>query len=123
MKTVKVPAFLHHSNMIMFPSPCIEMRVIMSIYSIFASIIQLQDHSFFYTLTNSIRSPIRTTEFHWVELLSGHIYCALPSIQANCGRISYYTRAPSFIKELNYFLYIGQVVNIYILIVYYIYNS
>ena len=68
-----------------------------------------QDKSCFFVLSNSNESPLETENFLWVELLDGHMYYMLPSIQPNSGRISYYTGPPSFLDDLSSSLYIGEV--------------
>ena len=44
----------------------------------------------------------------WIEVIDGHTYCMLPSIQPHSGRIAYYTREPSFVREFSYNFYIGE---------------
>ena len=60
-------------------------------------------------LSNSHTPPEETKKFMWVELLNDHIYCMLPSVQPNSGRIRYYTSEPEFLTDLSYTLYIGEV--------------
>ena len=53
--------------------------------------------------------PKETNKFMWVELLDDHVYCMLPSIQPDSGRVRYYSSQPDFLPELNFTLYIGEV--------------
>ena len=67
-----------------------------------------QDRTTYYVLSNNRISPIETNSFMWIEVIDGHTYCMLPSIQPHSGRIAYYTREPSFVREFSYNFYIGE---------------
>ena len=46
--------------------------------------------------------PQLTGGTHWLEFLPGHVYCFLPSFDADNGEIRVFDDPPKFLDEFNY---------------------
>ena len=65
-----------------------------------------QDESFVFVLKNNGVEPVPTGGSHWLEFLPNHMYCFLPSYEAEKGQVKVYGYIP---RQLADFLYCMKV--------------
>ena len=57
-----------------------------------------QGRSKFYVLKNNCVLPKATGTAHWLEYLPGHMYCFLPSLEAENGTVKVYSYFPDIVR-------------------------
>ena len=106
-KTVKVPAFEFHWNLVVYPHSIESVSDLLNKHLFISP--NIQDESFFYVLKNNAVKPTPSSGHHWLELLPGYVYCFLPSLHDVSGEVHVYTSMPEYIKDFEYSMQIEQV--------------
>ena len=65
------------------------------VYTIFT----FKDQSFFYVLKNNASYAKPTGGSHWIEFLPNHVYCFLPSFEADAGKVQIFDHMPEYVKD------------------------
>ena len=60
-------------------------------------------------LKNNCVLPSATGGTHWLEYLPDHLYCFLPSFEADKGKVEVYDYMPTFVKDFLFSIQIEQV--------------
>ena len=67
-----------------------------------------KDKSFFYILKNNASHPKPTGATHWIQFLPNHVYCFLPSLEADMGKVQIFDHMPEYVKEFLFCIEITQ---------------
>ena len=106
--TVEIPAYEFQFNLIVCPLPYTVKNVSDSYMII---IFFIQGVSRYFVLKDNYVKPTPTGGSHWLELLPGHMYCFLPSMAMDQGKVYVYDHTPHWIKDFLYSLEIYQVID------------
>ena len=74
------------------------------VYNIFT----FKDQSFFYILKNNASHAKPTGGTHWLEFLPNHVYCFLPSFEADVGKVQIFDHMPEYVKDFLFCMEITQ---------------
>ena len=110
--TVSIPAFEFHFNLVVCPIPstwlknvCLKQLIIHNNFNEIFS----QDESFVFVLKNNGVEPIPTGGSHWLQLLPNHMYCFLPSYEADKSEAKVYNFIPRQLAEFIYCMKVEKV--------------
>ena len=68
----------------------------------------IKDQSFFYILKNNASHAKPTGGTHWLEFLPNHVYCFLPSFEADVGKVQIFDHMPEYVKDFLFCMEIPQ---------------
>ena len=68
-----------------------------------------QGQSYYYVLKNNGAKPTPTGKSHWLELMPNHLYCFLPSYEADVGKVKVYDFFPKQLVDFKYAMEILEV--------------
>jgi hypothetical protein len=83
-----------------------------------SDIITIKDQSFFYVLKNNFSLAKPTGGTHWIEFLPNHVYCFLPSIEVDVGKVRCYDHMPEYVKDFLFCMEITQNIEMVAIIIF-----